>query len=228
MSTFLQLVQAVERDVKTFPSVLSTVTGATGRDLIAVNKVIEAWNELQVMSTEWRWMRADIGAQVTVADQPNYDPVTDWSLTRFSRWVTLPRNTSIYLQSDGVAYERLLTEIPWETYRRKWVLGTQTSLAPIDYAISPADDFWLGPIPDGVYVVNGEYWKTPQTLSADADLPELPARYHDVIRHLAVMKFSARDSHQNVYGNALAAYNSLMGRLRHEQMPRVQAGEALA
>ena len=220
MSTFLAISQKVTRESGTVAGVLpSAVTGQTGRLLKIVNWVIDAWNEIQNDESTWLWMRKEF-SQETIADTFRYTPAS-WNLTDFSRWVIDPLSVSMYLKATGVSDEGEVNFLRWDEWRTKYGRGTQDANRPIEYTITPLNEFALGPKADKVYTVSGEYYAGNQTLAADGDVPNCPARFHDVIVWKALMKLAATDEGPEQLAHAESLYRPLRFALERDQLPRV-------
>jgi hypothetical protein len=170
----------------------STVTGQSGRLLKVVTWVAKSWTKIQNLHDDWLWMRAEF-SQPTVAGSAKYTS-DSWNLTRWSRWITDDCSVSLYKTSLGVMDEGGLTLIDWQTWRVRYGRGAQVQGRPREYAISPVGEFCLGPIPDTIYTVRGEYQKSAQLLSANSDVPELPdASLHTVITWNALLLLAQFD-----------------------------------
>jgi|TARA_Y100000310_G_scaffold51684_1_gene47605 hypothetical protein len=220
MATFLEICQKVARESGTISGALPTaVTGQTGRLLKIVNWVADAWDEIQNDQSTWLWMRKEF-SDVTVADTFKYS-ASDWSLTNFSRWVIDPLSVTMYLTATGVSDEGELKFITWEEWRIKYGRGTQDSGRPIEYTITPAEEFAVGPKPDAVYTINGEYFEDNETLAADGDTPNCPARFHNVIVWKALMKLAGSDEGGEQSKNFEALYKPLRFALERDQLPKI-------
>lgn len=191
----LQLCQRTVRESGTISgdATPSTVTGQSGRLRKVVDWVPTAWLQIQNLHDDWLWMRAEFSGAV-VQGTARYTN-TDWSLARWSRWITDPDDTmTIYKTALGVSDESVLREITWAQWRAKYGRGTQTQNRPTEFAISPQGEFCLGPVPDASYTARGEYQKSAQELAADADIPELPdTTLHTVIVWKALLLLSQFD-----------------------------------
>lgn len=231
MATYLQLCQKVARDSGTISGTSpATVSGQTGRLGLIVAQVAEAWVQIQNLHAHWRWMRGEFSG-TTTSGAGQYTN-NSWALTDWAEWVHDEydhRPHSIYLTATGVSDERVLIEIPWRRWREQFDRGTQTNSYPAYYAISPANEFCLGPTPDATYTVKGEYRKTVETLSANADEPNCPARFHDIIAWRALMLLAQFDEASSDYFIlARQNYLSYLDALRRDQLPATTTGPALA
>lgn len=225
MSTFLQLAQKVAAESGTISGTQpTTCQNQVGRLLKIVNWVSDSWNEIQNRHASWRWMRVQLPATcLTVANTPRYTAAA-WGITNLAEWIIEPHVTSLYNVSIGVADEGEITFMEYIDYWRGYDRGLQTPNRPGFYTIDPQDQFCLGPIPDQIYQVRGMYRTTPQILSADTDVPACPARFHDSIVWLAVLRLCQHDEAGPV---ALAAaqlkYSDAISALERDQLPTWEA-----
>ena len=221
MATFLEICKKVSRESGTISGVLpSAVTGQSGRLLKIVNWVADAWDEIQNDESTWLWMRKEFSGD-TVIDQFKYT-AANWSLTNLSRWVIDPLSVTLYLTATGVSDEGELNFLRWDEWRTKYGRGTQDSNRPIEYTITPAEEFGVGPKPDKVYKVSGEYYQDNEALAADGDVPDCPARFHDVIAWKALMKLAASDEGAEQLRHFDALYRPLRFALERDQLPKIK------
>lgn len=230
MSTFLQLVQDTARQSGTLAggTTLSSVTGVSGRAEKLVNWVKRAWEDIQ-NQRDWNFLRAEFSSALT-ADTKRYTSAS-FSLTRFRKWtVDTPRyrHFTLYDADIGVADETELQQIPYQSWRLKYDRGSHDSSRPIEWAISPAGEFCVGPTPSKAYAIRGEYWKSPQILAANSDEPEAPDHLHQVIVYRAMILMGESDESPNTIAAANPEYKRMFSALCAEQLPAVQMGGALA
>lgn len=184
MATFLELAQELARESGNFdPSLLTSVTGLTGRPAKLVNWINKAYLNIQNSRRDWGWLITPF-SDALIPGSAIYTPLS-FNLTRFSTWMGdrdwfMP--LTIYDPAKGVSDEVPLLEISHELYKTKWDRGDQSHLnRPIEYAISPRNELEFGPTPGLAYVVRGQYLRGPQTLVLSSDVPEMPSRFHDMI-----------------------------------------------
>lgn len=228
MSTFLQIVQAVGRDSGTTSTAapLATVVGATGRWLKIVQFVIQAWLDIQNARTDWQWMIRE--TEKALADGTRRYTAAGWSITRFSAWVQdqdsddlTYRPFSIRDPDLGLADESALYQIDYRVWRDRYGRGDQSQeQRPTCYAISPAREVCVGPVPDQEYTLRFEYRLAPQILAADADTPELPAEFHDVIKWKAQLLLAEHDERPGGIATARNSYSTAYLRLVNAQVPK--------
>lgn len=232
MSTFLQLAQAVAREVGASGSGGPTaVTGQTGELNRIVNWVADYWTELQAAKRQWRWMRSEFSLSTTSGDD-NYsygdctDSIASATIARFSHWI--PGTFRIYLTSAGVGTQHYLIDVSWDEFQRLWKTGSQTNGYPSMIAIDPRDKLRLGAVPDAAYTVIGDYQKSPQTLSANSDEPEMPAKYHRLIVYGAMEKYAGYQGAPEVWTRVKNEAKALKLALEADQLPAPGFGPPLA
>ena len=116
----------------------------------------------------------------------------------------------------------------WAAYRYQYRLGGQTNQPPAHYAIDPQNNLLLGPKPDGVYVASGEYQRSGQTLAADADVPEMPDRFHLLIVYRGMEKYGAFHAAGEVFTRGQYEGSRLMTELELDQLPDIALGRPMA
>jgi hypothetical protein len=222
MATFLELARAVLRESGTTDAGnLTSVAGNTGRLAKVVHWTADAWIRIQNRHAAWRWLRGEWQGTIT-AGTARYT-ADDLGAARFAEWIAGVDTTTLYDPAVGVSDEGVIRPVPWEQWRRRWDRGQQDQNRPVEYAISPANELCFGPIPNASYVVRGEYRKAPQVLEANGDVPEMPARFHDVIVWYALLLLAEHDEGMVQAGAAARRYATTLADLERDQLPQVQA-----
>lgn len=226
--TFLELCQMVARESGTISGNLPASTvSQTGRLAKVVAWTAYAWVAIQNRRNAWRWMVRDF-EKVALAGVPEYTPAA-WSLSRVAEWSTASDVATIYRQSMGPADEGTLPFLPWTEFKRRYRRGVQLASRPTHYSINPAGSFCLGPTPDVACVVKGEYRATPQRLAADGDVPEMPARFHELIAWEGLLLLAEHDEAGLHIAVAQRRKRELGDDLERDQLPMMAIGaEALA
>lgn len=231
MTTYLQLCKDLRQETVDSGTGPSTVLGQVGELARYCKWIADAWTELQTERDDFRWMRKSFTVNTVAADgEYAYTDCTDTvslaAISRFSRWYK--KCFKCYLSSTGVGGEYPLVWMDWERFRRLYRYGTQNNGQPAHVSVDPTDKFCLGPKPDAVYVVSGDYQIGPQILSADGDIPEMPTKFHNLIMYEAMAKYGGH----RVAVEAMVRANAEGGRLRNalelEQLPAFGYGGPLA
>jgi hypothetical protein len=197
--------------------------------LLITQWVQSAYQDIQNMSMFWEFLRADFSFS-TIAATSTYTP-TAAGLTELLNWRTTDYDSiKLYLTSDGVSGEQYISQIDWDNMRGIRLLGSSSTQTgkPTEYAIRPNKSIVLWPIPDAIYTVSGEYYKKPQTLTANADEPIFPSAYHMILVWLAMRYSGAYQAAPEKYAHADNEYRRLLSGLKRDQLPRISMGDPLA
>lgn len=225
--TFLELVQELARQSGTLAggTTLSSVASVTGRADKLVTWIKNAWEDIQNQRSDWLWMNDTFSGSVLL-NTLRYTPtalsqtrVRKWSIDDASGWQPL----TLYDPALGQTDEGPLHFIPWSLWRTKYDRGSHDASRPVEYSISPAGELCVGPKPDQTYTVRGEYWKSPQTLSANSDEPECPSHLHKIIVWRAMMLMANGDESMATYQFARPEYLRLFSVMCSEQLPAMSA-----
>lgn len=166
-------------------------------------------------------MRKEFTGNVTSGTQ-RYTGAS-FGLTDFAEWIKDVDNMSIYQDSIGLADENPLQMITWEEWRWLYGRGVPTVAKPVHFAVSPQNEFVLGPVPDDAYTIRGEYRRDVQTLVENEDLPDMPVRFHDIIVWKALMSLGEYDESPATYGRGLMEYKSVRSDMERDLLPQVIA-----
>ena len=240
--TFLELAVKTARESGTFRGgrSITTVTGLTGREAMVVEWVQDAWQDIQTSRADWRWMQGEFSSTAVASGTQRYTPA-DLGITRFGHW-RVDRDydddsgLSIFLTSKGQADERQLRFYRWSTggpdqdFHDLYLRGQHATRTgyPQVVSIDPSDRLVLYPIPDAPYTIRGRYQKSPQTLAADADVPEMPAHHHQVIWSKALVSLGISEESQQQIGPWEQMYMRRFNDLVRDQSPRMRVGAPLA
>lgn len=235
MSTYLQLCQDAARESGTVPNIgePTTTTGASGRLLRITKWVTEAYNDIQRQRNTWRWLYEDFSGSL-ISGTREYNAASLGITSRFSRWVSEgPRGRdlfTIYLPADGQDTEGFLQLKDYRDFRVTAGVGSNVSLEqkPVWITIDPKNQLQFYPTPDAAYTVRGVYYKGPQTLSSDADVPEMPEEFHQIIVWRALMLMGTYDEAFEQYPIWKTEFDRLMDQLTDNQLPRIELPGPLA
>lgn len=230
--TFLQLCNrlAQEAGVTGSASTISAVSGQTGEAQRIVNWIVSAHNEIQDRHQHWRWMRSQFTVNTTSGDDQYAgtdctDSRLSAAITRFARWIPLDDdgacNVKKYLTSGGVSGEVWMVNLPWSYFMAIYKRGTQNNSVPVHVAIDPQNNLRLGPKPDGIYTISGEYQMSALEFSAAGDTPEFPSRFHDLVWLRAMEKYGRYHAAPEVVARGQIEGGRLMRQLEADQLPEL-------
>jgi hypothetical protein len=162
-----------------------------------------------------------------VASQWEYT-AADAGLTDFGNW----KRDSFRASSVNNLYrdEQLLNYMDWTTYRNlyRYANMRNTLARPVVVSITPNKDLAFGSTPDQIYTINGEYYTQPVSLTADTDIPGIPARFHMIIVYRAMMYYAGYESAAEVLARGDFEYRRLYSRMEIDQLPTIVSGPPLA
>ncbi len=236
--TFLELVQDLRRECGVSASTAgdqpSAVTNQTGEMLRLVNWTRRAWLKIQNDQDWWLWMRQDFTLAAT-ANVGSYAPTvaiddgTSVAIARFARWH--PRSFRLYDAAVGVADEQFLVDWDYDKFRDSYLYAGQRNQRnrPVVWAERPNDKaILLGDVPDKAYTLRGCFQRGPQTLSANADVPEMPERFHPLIVYKAMQYYGKYEAAPEILAQGQEEYSAMMDDLVRDQLPPLEMGLPLA
>lgn len=228
--TYLELCAEAARECRvpgTGPTTTAEQTGKLGR---IVAWVASEYTEIQNRH-KWRWLRKTFTFN-TVADDDSYaytdvtDVDTGVAIARFSEWRLNDRNNppKIYLTASGTGVQTWLTYISWDAFNAIYKIGSQTSSQPVHITVDPDNNIVLGPAPNDVYTVTGDFYRSAQTLSSDSDVPEMPSQFHRLIVYNTMQEYGSFDVSPEVLTRGEVKSRKLMRQLEANQLPRFRKG----
>lgn len=194
MSTFLSLCSDVARESGGAGSAPVSVLNQTGRQAKIVQWVVEAWRDIQNERNDWSFLQGEWQGQLIIGSS-TYTGAS-FNIDRFAAFVgDTPGNrpTTLYDPAIGVADEGCIHQMSFQTYRTVYGRGAQLQQRSTRYCLDPQGAIRFGSTPDKQYIVRGEYRKGPQILAADADVPDMPDRFHRRIVTRAIVLMAQHD-----------------------------------
>jgi len=213
---FLELVSAAYEECGVSGSPPTDVTSATGEARRIVRWTQESWRQVQLQHLNWKWMLGT-ATLPTVASTQRY-AVAATTAVRWRVWV--PYSARIFKTS--VTDETPLTFVAYERFLQESIIGNSATGRPSRYTIGVNGELIFSPTPDGVYTVTLDYRKGIQTLTLNADIPEMPETFHYAIVYRTMMKYARFESAPEIFADAQEDYNAEMQRLGVEQLEEVE------
>jgi hypothetical protein len=222
----LQLVNQTRVECGVSGPALTTAQGQVGESGRMVSWTQQAWIDIQTSKEDWLFLREPFTFNL-VADQYQYT-ATQAGLTDFGNW----KRDSFRASSVGQDYkdEQLLNYMEWTTYRNlyRYANMRNTTARPVVVSITPEKYLAFGSKPDQAYVIDGEYYTQPVTLSADSDEPIIPARFQMAIVYRAMMYYAGYEAAPEVLSRGDYEYRRLYSRMEIDQLPTIISGPPLA
>jgi len=178
-----------------------TVVGQTGELARVVGWIAQANADIQSLYFDWKFLWS-ANAFDTLADINTY---------------ARPENCHFY-ERDKAAIGSVRGVIVvehelWDGY------DDGATGRPHTVVLLPDGRVQLYPTPDAVYSVSLPYYRTPQILSENTDIPLIPESYHDLIWMRAVIKYGYYESAPEMLQRAQAEYPSRLASLEANQLP---------
>lgn len=215
--TYLELVNSLVElaDISNTP--LATVQSQTGINLRAKNWVKQAWVDIQNLNVDWNFLRQDLSFVSSASQSYTLTDMGATSLRKFDM-----ESLRIYLTATGVADEQYVIPQEWGNFRNVYLYGARQTGRPNTFSIDPATkSLYFSSVPGTGYTTTGYYWRTPVTLSADADEPAMPDEFHMAIVYRALMKYAGFESAPEAKMEAVENYSALMSALELDQLPAI-------
>lgn len=216
---YLELCQAVARESGTIAGLPSftTVAGATGRLAKLTAWVADAWRNIQNERTDWLFLRQEF-SKALIVDQTQYTPASfGLEVLKWMPDTRTRRIMSVYDNSIGQADEGHIQQIPYDRWRAMYNHGSHDANRPTVWAQAPDKQLCVGPKPDKAYIIRGEYIRTAQLLTADADIPIIPTQFHGVIVGEALRLMARADEALQVLAEKAQQYDILRTPLVNDQ-----------
>lgn len=226
---FLQLVKRTRQECGIAGDGPITTANQTREMKRLVDWVSQAWVDIQNDRSDWdfMWTQASFN---TVDGQQVYAAGTglDINIANMKKW--RDGSFSTYLAAQGPAGEiDLGGMVPYSRFSGYYMFGAQrlTRGRPVSIAVTPDRKLALGPIPDDVYTVEGEYYRRAQVLALDADVPLMDEDYHMLIVYRAMKKYGMFEVANEQILAAQEEYERLYNRLLNEYTPMIEMGDSL-
>lgn len=224
----LEMTNRLKIEVGASGSDLTTVQSLSGESRRLANWIIQSDLEIQELHYDWRFLRTAVSFN-TIASQASYAPdVAPASLTNFAEWKE--DSFRVYLTSAGYGSETFMPHLDYDTFRDTYQYNARraTYARPVQISVGPDKKLWLGPGPNDIYTIVGEYFKSPTSMSADADTSVIPTRFHMAIVYKAMTKYATFESAPEVLEAGTRGYREQLAALTVNQLPELMTGGPLA
>lgn len=226
---YLELCQAAATECDVSGPGPTTVLNNVGELKRICNWVAVALNDIETAHDDWSWMLQTTLSFQTVAGQSVYTPAQcgingtfpntfgAWELSRFRNYPTAVGNI-------GEISMGVITYDEWDNaYNFGATRYVQTR--PCDIAVhANKNDLCVGPASDGNYTITGEFYRAPQKLTQDGDVPTMPERFHMAIVYKAMMYYGMYESAPEVLARGETEFQKMMWRMTAQRLPDVEWG----
>lgn len=221
---FLALVQRAYREAGLTGSGPVTVLNQSGRNLDMVNWVLQSHEEIQTSREDWTFDWAQ-GTFSLPSGQDTYDTATDFNIVGGVREFTRT-GAYVYPTAQGVNGRLFLEYLEWERFR--YLTVPVVGGIPVAFTVRPDGDVQYYPRPNVAATAVHEYFRLPETLAADTDIPRMPAWAHMAIVWKAVMIGCGKTKDWSRHDAAEERYEAIYQRMLRELTPQMVTGGPLA
>jgi hypothetical protein len=173
-----------------------------------VGWIADAYDEICASHHDWNFLWDEF-EKSTIADTVTITKPSD-----IGYW----DKDSFYLDYTTDDYQKL-TEMPYKRWRTSFRNGVRTSNKPTHFAVRPDKNIVLEPIPDAVYTLTADYYKTATRLSANTDEPLIPTNFQRIIVVRAKIYYAEHDNAPEVMSGAMQEFQVLINSLKGAELP---------
>jgi len=205
---FLQLCQKTQQYSGIQGFIASTTNLVPGsQEALLVETVRSAWVEIQNFRKDFKFLRDEVTLGLLVSQQEYSEEDIFGTTGKVSSWKT---DRFLYKSSP-------LRYIPYD----RWVLRSSqdTPAEPGVFTIRPGTTNLIFNAVDTEYDVVLQYYKTPQILSVNNDVPLLPVQFHYLIIFGAVLETASFLGDLITYQRFATKYSQLLGQLLRSEVP---------
>lgn len=225
---YLELVQDLFAETDMAGTAPTTLAGATGRTADLIRWVRDAWNEISGMKDEWLFKQTQFSFS-TASLASDYDPAAaPLSLADFADWV--PNTFRYYLTASGIRGEVPLAWMDYRAFRDYYLLGSRELDVgpPVAVTSAPNKHLLIGSPPDADYTIRGMYYASAPELTAETDVPGIPARLQKIIVYRALQAYGISEAAPEALAKGERGEARLILQLTRNQVATPQLAGPLA
>lgn len=224
MSTFLQLASRLRQEVGGSGTGPTTVVSQSGEYRRFVDWIATADEDVQRLHNEWRFMVGTFALDTVAADNSYAASDCITPVTDLRDW----KQETLKIYQTSTADETKLHWMDYQDWYEIYATASQSSARPCHWTVGNDQSIKLGPTPDAVYRITGEYQKSVTTMTVDASTPNYPAEYHLLAVYGAMMMYGRYSGANEVYADGSNRYKKMLSEMRRTQLPRLRLAGALA
>lgn len=192
----------------------TSVTGNTGELANVARWIRDATLDLDNRWEDWRYLWlpyfGTLPAQVTFptpVSQPGV-MVRRWQ-THVLRYRTLDPLGTTYTPIPYMAFQN---------FQARYDPDIATAGPPSVYTVLPDNSILFDKPADQSYQIKGAFYRVPPILTADLDVPLLPAIYHRIIRVRALKYYADKEDAPELVRAAISEYPDLLDKVEAAQL----------
>lgn len=194
----------------------TSVVDAQGIEAVIVQFVKDANIDLQSLRDDFEFME-ETKTFTTVVGQSTY---TRAIIFNSSEPPLKTYKHGSFCITDTNGKKHWLREYEYfEAFEDRYLNETQREL-PMEVGINSQRSVVLGHSPDNNYVVQFKYYRNPQILSDNSDIPWIPSAFHNLIVYKALEKVAVYLSQPEIYRGYSAETARLAAALMRTSVPK--------
>ena len=178
--------------------------------------VRDAWTEIQ---NRQRWLFLFVESTCPVPLNASILNPSEYAAGEVAEWIA----SSFRIADDGQPRfnSTELTYVDYPIWRDNEGFNLSTPGIPTAFTIHPnTEAIHLAPASNAPRELFYDYWRTPQVLTEDGDVPIMPARYHKLIVYWALRKYGLHESAPEVIARVNTELGGVYQSLLRDQLPR--------
>ena len=201
MSTFLEQVANLHRECGATGVAPTAVTNQVGQQLRLVNWLANADYMVQLLHTDWNFLREEASLSTTVSDSDVAKPsdLNYWDFETFRLDDEL---------IDVVEYHDIRHEILDDSEQK-----------PSRIIVMPDNSLKLEPVPDDTYAITADYFKKPVRLAANDDISVIPEPFELCVLGRAMMLYANYENAPEAKTQGSEWYIEFLARLENHSIP---------
>lgn len=219
---FLEIAKRVRQEVGYSGVGPTSVKAQVGVYAKVVDWVKSAAESIHLSREQWRFDWARL-VQELVEAKVSYSLADDWDIDVRS---LMPGSICIWQTAQGGVGRTWPDEMPWEHFRN--LDAASVSGIPMFFSLSPDHAIHFYPAPMAGLTMALEYYRNPQQLSENADVPRIPVQYHMAIVWSATLMAAEHDENGPLQLSAARKLSILMTQMERTEMPSMVLPEPMA
>lgn len=211
MSTYLELVQQLHRDVGAAGVEPSGVTGLTGEAKRLAGWIKEADNYVQLKWVNWKYLYQQYSV-ATIADQPT---ATKPALLKYWDFKTFK------IIEPGSTDKNSLTAVEYDSIKTEILTPVLDTDIPSRAIVLNNNNLQFDPVPDDAYTIEADYYDKPTLLAANADVSLIPEEFHQIIMGRAMILYANFENAPEIKDQGEEIYVEQLALLENDQLPNV-------
>ncbi len=216
---YLEICQRVHRLAQVQGQFGSVVDTGINREIAQI--VSDCWVDIQKYRKDWLFMWKELSF-ITEVGREYYD--TDYlfptpGTSDLGYFKLVDYRTSMYAVDPDDLKTRSVTFVEYEQFRHSFRNESSTG-SPRWWTYHPASyEIQVQGTPDKLYALTSDYYRLPQVLTENVDVPHILSKWHDLIVYKALSDFGAAKSIHGISSKFEMKYAVELGELMREQAP---------